>query len=192
MADPVDLNALRLETRSGLPDALRVLVEEFPKDAWEAHPEFGGLVQFWLSRHVMFRRLLGLLIEQSEARLDGTVDDRTFRTNLSRLGSTFVGELHNHHNVEDMHYFPKLAQRDARIASGFALLDADHHAIDPLLNRYAEKANAVLNAPESASDLVVTLLDETRGLGRLLHRHLEDEEDLVVPVVLKFGQEGLG
>ena len=183
---------LHLDLRSGLPDALTVLLRDYPRAGWEAHPGFDGLVRFWLDRHMMFRRLTGMLVEASEARLDAKMDPRQFKANLSRMGSMLVGELHGHHNIEDHHYFPILSAKDPRIAQGFEVLDADHHALDGLLNRYVEAANAALQAPDSDTTAIGTFLKETRALDALLDRHLLDEEDLVVPVILKYGAGGLG
>ena len=182
-----------LEIRSGLPDALRVLLETFPRGSWEGDPGFDGLVRFWLERHLMFRRLLGTLRHDAERRLDLEDDARTYRHRLSRLGGTFVQELHGHHMIEDHHYFPALAVRDARLSRGFELLDADHHALDGLLKTFADKANAVLDAhdEEASRDAVATFLGSVNHAENLLHRHLTDEEELIVPVILKYGTSGL-
>ena len=45
------MSDLNLETRDGLPEALRVLLEAFPREVWEGHENFGQLVRFWLDRH---------------------------------------------------------------------------------------------------------------------------------------------
>ena len=55
MADLPD--DLALGVRAGLPDALRVLLADYPREGWESHPHFTGLVRFWLDRHLMFRPL---------------------------------------------------------------------------------------------------------------------------------------
>ena len=52
------MNNLALADRKKLPDALRVLLEDYPRDGWELDPGFDGLVRFWLDRHLMFRRLM--------------------------------------------------------------------------------------------------------------------------------------
>jgi hypothetical protein len=53
-------------------------------------------------------------------------------------------QLHGHHQIEDHHYFPLLRQKDARIERGFDLLDADHHALDGILNRFVAQANGAI------------------------------------------------
>ena len=60
-----------LETRTGLPDALRVLLAEYPREAWETHDNFGALIRFWLDRHLRFRRLMETMTAETERALDG-------------------------------------------------------------------------------------------------------------------------
>jgi len=185
--------AYPLETRAGLPEALRVLLDAYPRETWERDPGFSQLIRFWLDRHMMFRRISARLVTDAQARLDGTGDPRAYAGALSRLGSAFVGELHGHHHVEDAHYFPVLARHDARLEAGFALLDRDHHALDGQLQAFVAAANAVLHAPEAARhDATGAFHAHLAGFAPLLERHLTDEEDLVVPVLLKYGERGIG
>ena len=186
---------LALDARAGLPDALRVLLEAYPRDGWSRDPGFDGLVQFWLDRHGMFRSLAARLGETAEAALDGRAEPQGAGRALARFGNVFLNELHGHHMIEDRHYFPVLSRRDPRILRGFEMLERDHEAIDPLLARFAERANLALQALGGTEDFRPALdafRDELRGTERLLLRHLEDEEDLVVPVVLAHGSAGLG
>ena len=186
------MSDLDLDLRTGLPDALLVLLKEYPREHWEAHPGYDGLIRFWLDRHMMFRRVLARLVDDAQRRKDGDMDRRNFASGLARLGSGFVGELHGHHSIEDMHYFPVLATKDARVAAGFELLDKDHHALDAHLNRFVERANSALQAGDEDSAEVGRLVEELDALGRFLDRHLIDEEELVVPVILKYGAGDLG
>ena len=185
---------LALESRDRLPDALRALVEEYPRASWEAQAHFGGLVQFWLERHMMFRKLMELLRSDAEKMLDGDADPRRYGGRLSRYGAMLVNELHGHHTIEDVHYFPVLAGREASVARGFEILDADHHALDGHLASFTDGANGVLTRLDAPQfhDLVGGFHSDLLRLERLLDRHLEDEEELVVPVILKHGPSGLG
>lgn len=184
-------DALDLDLRTGLPDALRVLLDEFPPETWADHPGFEGLVRFWLDRHMMFRRILERLRAEAAARADGNLAPDAYRAGLARLGSAFVGELHGHHNIEDMHYFPALAAKAPRIAAGFELLDRDHHALEAHLARFVDRANTVLTSGDDAKGEVARFVGDLDGLARFLDRHLVDEEHLVVPVILKHGASGL-
>ena len=184
MKDPLDL-----DRRTGLPDALRFLAEKYPREVWETHPEFNALTRFWLDRHLMFRRLQDMLIDETEGFIDGRADPRHYATRLSRLAGTFLNELHGHHGIEDARYFPLLAARDPRLSAGFELLESDHHALEAGLHGLADRTNAVLRQPASvaAEALRVDLV----RLRTLLDRHLIDEEELVVPMVLEYAGAGL-
>ena len=185
--------ALDLGQRAGLPDALRILLESYPREAWEADPGFSQLIRFWLGRHQMFRQLLERLQADAEAALDGRTDAQGYARALSRFGGMFVNELHGHHSIEDHHYFPALSRKDARLEGGFALLDADHHALDGHLNAFAERANAVLRAdPLAWHGATGRFREGLVAFAPMLNRHLVDEEDLIVPVLLKYGEAGLG
>ncbi len=177
---------LSLTHRDGLPDALRVLLDAYPRADWPGHSNFGGLVQFWLDRHLMFRRLCATLQADAQAAVDGEMDPQKYRARVSQLGGMLVNQLHGHHQIEDAHYFPVLMQIETRLERGFNILDRDHHDLDGLLSRFTDKANAVLQGGAAGP-----LLTEVEGFETFLNRHLEDEEDLVVPVILKHGPEGL-
>lgn len=176
---------LSLGTREGLPEALRELAREFPREAWETHPHFSGLVQFWMERHMGFRRLLALLEQDFQRFADRELAFEQVSPRLMRFGGLLLNELHGHHQIEDHHYFPRLVGLDPRVEAGFALLERDHDELEPQIHALAEAANAFLRSGESGA--YETALS---GLARLLDRHLEDEEEIVVPVVLKSGFRG--
>ena len=182
-------------SRAGLPDALRVLLAEYPRDLWARDPGFDGLIRFWLERHLMFRKLLGALEQAAQDGMDRKAEARRLAATLSRYGGLLVNELHGHHMIEDHHYFPVLQARDARVAAGFRILDADHHALDGHLAAFTEAANGAIGALSRGGDSVdpsARFHAALGGLSGLLDRHLVDEEELVVPVLLKYGTEGFG
>ncbi|SPJ24274.1 hemerythrin domain-containing protein [Palleronia abyssalis] len=180
-----------LEKREGLPDALRVLVDELPRGTWEAHPNFSPLTRFWLQRHLMFREILERLQGGTRGYLDGLMDADQYGRNTARMAQFFLQELHGHHSIEDHHYFPALTGLDGRLEKGFLILDADHHALDGHLNGLAEGTNAMLRGLSGADPKreAGLLDDRLTEFGTFLDRHLTDEEDLVVPVILKYAPE---
>ncbi len=181
-----------LTARAALPDALRVLVAEIPRETWAAHPQFGGTVRFWLERHLMFRDLMDRMTAEAREVLDGAMPPGRYRRRLARHGSLFVGELQMHHHVEDAHYFPRLARLDARVTRAFDILDADHHALDAMLAGFDAGANAVLRAPDDPAvrEAAGAFHDGLTRLHGFLDRHLTDEEEIVVPVILASGFDG--
>jgi len=187
--DPLDLTQ-----RTGLPDALRVLLADYPREGWQADPNFRGLVEFWLDRHLMFRKLLNLMQSETALLLDRQSEPAHFAKRLSHYGSRFVGDLHGHHQIEDQHYFPLLASKDARIIKGFDILDHDHHALEGLLDGFVKGANAMfqrLDDRDALQTSVGRFSTDLERLERLIDRHLNDEEDLIVPVILRHGAGSL-
>ena len=183
----MSLGAFDLKTRERLPDALRVLVEKYPREGWEGHPHFGELTRFWLEIHLGFRRMQGLLVAETERFLDRGREPEAHARGLVRVAGQYLNGLHAHHNIEEHHYFPMLKALDARIAWGFDLLDADHQAMDGAIHAVAEATNTVLLAvrevrPSEAAAEALRL--RLAGFGRMIDRHLVDEEELVVPVIL--------
>lgn len=184
------MSDLDLGAREGLPDALRVLLEDYPRAGWQTDT-LDELSRFWLQRHLMFRRMLGHMADDAKRLSDGVMDPDNFARHLSQLGSQFVSELHGHHHIEDEAYFPRLITADARLERGFEMLEADHQAIDGHLDAFVTAANGVLQrAPDARRDAAAPFLEHVEGLQQVLHRHLTDEEDLIVPVILKYGAPG--
>ncbi|SFQ96265.1 hemerythrin domain-containing protein [Poseidonocella sedimentorum] len=182
---------LKLETRKGLPEHLRVLAEKYPAPTWAAHPNFNDLTSFWLERHLMFRQLLDKMIADAEVALDGAPGPR-FGAELSRYGGFFLNQLHHHHMIEDDHYFPQFTALDARLERGFEILDADHHALDAHIRDFGQHTNAVLAALQAPGDKRTALgrLHEVQeDFRKFLHRHLTDEEEIIVPLILEYGPD---
>lgn len=185
---------LTLGTRSGLPEPLRVLIERYPRLEWEGHPHFTELTRFWLQMHLGFRRMQGMLVAETQGFLDRERDPKAYASGLYRIASRYLDDLHGHHNIEDHHYFPIMKGLDPRIARGFDLLDSDHQEMDRVMHALAETTNAVLLAVREgapAETAAGVLAGHLAGFGRMIDRHLADEEDLVVPVILDHPEAGL-
>lgn len=182
--------------RAGLPDDLRVLYEKYPRADWHSVHTIGELGSFWLSRHDMFREFGRMLNSGlNDLREDRVPADRFARWFAPRLNH-FLGDLEGHHQIEDYQYFPLFAAADARLARGFELLEEDHHLIHALLERNAESANAFHRDLMSGSAQMPYSRDayavEADTLLRGLMRHLEDEEDLLIPLLLDQGEGRFG
>lgn len=184
-----------LSQRESLSDALRVLMDEYPRSGWTQDPGFDDLIQFWLDRHIMFRRLLGEMKSHTERLLDHSTEPLHFGSAVSRYGGMFVNGLHEHHTIEDRYYFPQLIGKDPRLSRGFEILEADHQALDQHLSDFTVAANgalAMLDDRDALQDQAGQLLGELAVLTRLLDRHLIDEEELIVPVILRHGAPDIG
>ena len=85
---------------------------------------------------------------------------------------------------------------EARLAHGFTVLEADHETIHESIAATVETANAFLRAAVNDADALRTAGDAyTAASGKLigqLTRHLGDEEDLIIPLILDRGEAALG
>jgi iron-sulfur cluster repair protein YtfE (RIC family) len=185
---------LALDARLGWPADLRVLVERYPREVWPAHPNLGETARFWLARHDMFRELGGALVAGTAAFREGEIAADAYKGWFVPRLRVFLGELDAHHRIEDHAYFPLFRAADARLARGFDVLEGDHETIHRALEGTAERANAFLRATDAdaARRAADAYADAADGLLRGLLRHLADEEDLIVPMILDRGEADLG
>ncbi len=181
----------QLLRRTALPEDLRFLLEKYPREQWLQHENVHGMAQMWLQRHDMFREL-GVILSGA---IDDYREDRRSAQDFAQFFAPrlnfFLGHLDGHHNVEDQHYFPVFARVETRLKRGFDILDSDHHLIHDALERNAETANAFIRGLEGPSDRLRfaadAYADENAGLVAMLSRHLDDEEDLIIPLILDRG-----
>lgn len=184
-----------IDRRAGLAPELRVLAEAYPREVWPAHANLGMTARFWLDRHDMFRALGERLVAEGANLRGVSASSGEVHGTFVRLLGFFLNQLNEHHLVEDHHYFPLFRTADPRLARGFELLDRDHETIHADLYATAEAANALLHRlasdAEAAREIDAYAAASERLVRRTL-RHLEDEEDLVIPLILDQGERVLG
>lgn len=191
-----DSETFDLAHRSGWPEDLRVLMARYPREQWAGHANLGEMARFWLSRHDMFRELAGMIRNIETQFRGGALSAVEFpRLFVPRL-QFLLSQLEVHHQIEDLHHFPLLRAADERLARGFDVLEADHHAIHADMDRTADTANALLRALSGDADRLRRCGDDyadaSAALLKGLIRHLDDEEDLIVPLILDRGEAAIG
>ena len=194
--NPADIEALALARRSGWPEDLRVLVARFPREQWEGHANLGEMARFWLSRHAMFRELAVMIAAIDAQFREGALSPAEFPRQLVPRLQFLLSQLNVHHQIEDLHYFPIFRAADTRLARGFDVLESDHHAIHADMEQTANATNALLRALAGEPQALRRCGDDyAAACGTLLKglvRHLDDEEDLIVPLILERGEAALG
>jgi hypothetical protein len=185
-----------IDPSRALPAELRFLLERYPRELWPAHANLGAVARFWLQRHAMFRELGGILEGGLVSFLERGLPPAELRSWLAPRLRFFLAQLDEHHQVEDRHYFPVFRAAEPRLVRGFALLESDHEAIHHALGLVAGAANELLASLHGAADARRPAADRyaaaSGALVRQLARHLDDEEDLIVPLILDRGEERLG
>ncbi len=183
MSDP-----LSIETREGLPDEWLFLREKYPRDTWMANSDLGEHARFWLSIHRHFRMMGAHLQSQSDTYREGLIDAGTFRQTMAPRLQQFLQTLDHHHRIEDGVFFPKFMAAEKRLIKGIELLEEDHHVIDAEVHNMVEIANKLLQSDPANSDQLKrngeAFANCSERIVALLGRHLDDEEDIVVPLML--------
>jgi len=190
-----EIAALALAERNGWPVELRTLIERYPREVWLGHENLGQMVQFWLSRHTMFRELAASISQGTTDFHAGKVTPPEFPRWLVPRLQFFLEQLHAHHYIEDHHYFPIFRRADGRLARGFDVLEADHAELHYNIDLTVEAANVLLRSMSDVESVKRNGEDFAQTSGVLmkgLTRHLDDEEDLIVPLILDRGEDELG
>ena len=180
-----------IDQRGGWPEDLCVVLRDYPRDTW--HTTRSGMARFWIDKHNYIR-------QQSAALQSANEDYRSGRAAASHFGSWiaprlqgFLAELHGHHQVEDFHYFPAFRSAEPRLGPGFDVLDKDHELIHQgivdivgTINAFIETLHAEgpsqVDAQRRAADKYIAA---SLTLHRRLERHLTDEEDLIIPLMIR-------
>jgi hypothetical protein len=124
---------------------------------------------------------------------EGRMSPATFLPLFQRRMGLLLGELDMHHRVEDDYYFPSFAAAAPKLQKGFDILDNDHgviHGAIYSLGTASREFIAALSGEVSGRDsdalrVAERLAGGIEGFDRTLLRHLEDEEDLIIPLILE-------
>lgn len=173
---------------AGLPSEMGKLLEKYPRETWQAHPGFRDKTRQWLSAHRLFRQLATNVSADTEAYLDRELAPDDYAERLSHSGGRLVGSLHRHHGWEDYSYFPELSAADPRFDAGLEVLEKDHADLDLVLESLTRSANRAIKLihldQSQARDEVGQLHGVSQTINAFLKRHLNDEEELAVPIIL--------
>lgn len=174
--------------QTDMPDEMRFLLNSYPREDWDAHPGFKQKTRNWLGAHQMFRRMAERVRLDTQAVLDKDIALGDYVGRLSFFGRNLVGNLHGHHGWEDRSYFPELSAADPRFGAGLELLEQDHVDLDVVLDDMTRKSNRVIKLATldeaQAQQEANTVLPAAEAIEAFLARHLSDEEDLAVPIIL--------
>jgi hypothetical protein len=170
------------------------LLERHPRATWPTARSASAA--FWLEVHERLRR--------DAAGLDAAGDDyRHARSSPAQLAVVaaprlrgLIAAMRGHHQIEDFEYFAEFRRAEPRLAAGFDRLEREHaslsRSVDTALAALAELHAAAERAPEPAAAATLNLaaeryVDAAATLSADLLRHLHDEENLVVPLLLGRG-----
>ena len=175
-----------LLNRSSLPSELKVFLLDYPRKSWSENPNFQHFSEFWLQRHEMFRELSAHLIFLSQSILNKEINEDEYQKQTLRYSSFMLQQLHLHHEMEDNYFFPGIAKYDKKLIVAIELLETDHSEISALVDDYEEILNKCIT-PKETLTYAGNILECQNRFNKALTRHLEDEEDIIVPAALHYG-----
>lgn len=179
-------------TRQPMPPSALFLAQIYPRAGRSDRGDLCDTARMWLGNHRYFRQLLPRIDQSLAAHDPFAMEGQAFAQDLARGMNSLLGGLEGHHGVEDEYYFPEFRRAEPRLGAGFDVLDADHKFIHAALETLAQTGTALVR--EFAAPVPTPgatrghLRDDLRGalatFEASLLRHLDDEEDLVIPFLL--------
>ncbi|MEL6751243.1 MAG: hemerythrin domain-containing protein, partial [Pseudomonadota bacterium] len=197
MSDP--LPPLHIDRRiigeAHIPEEWLFLAKDHPRETWMANTALGETTKFWLSVHRHFRQMGAHLDRVGNDYREGNVTADEFQQRLAPRLQQFLATLDHHHRIEDHHFFPVFTAAEPRLADGIDLLEADHETIDAQVHAMVDVANHLLQTPANDSEALkrngAAFADASERIVALLKRHLDDEEEIIVPLFLDRGEVAL-
>ncbi len=176
---------------NGWPAEVENLLERHPRATWSAARS--ATAAFWLDVHEHLRRDAAGL----EAAGEDYRGNRASPAQLAVIAAPrlhgLIAAMHGHHQIEDFHYFPAFRRTEPRLAAGFDRLEREHAAlgntVETALAALAELRATAERSAEHSSAATQQLaaqryVDAAARLCSALLRHLDDEENLVVPLLI--------
>lgn len=185
---------LNLASRVGLPADWLYLRDQYPRARW-GEPTLHPTAAHWLQMHAGFRSHGAHMTALTDAFRADPSNPRGLHQALIPALQAFLQHLDGHHRIESGHYFPVFRRLEPRICDGIALLDRDHDAVHAHLEAMFVKgrdfhATVAAGSPD-ARDAGLRLADILDAALPPLVRHLDDEEDIVIPLLALKGH-GVG
>lgn len=176
-------------SRKGLPEAVRRRLIALPRDEWREHENYLISNARPLQRnHNSLKRQARdyhASLEQALNQRESAGADTDGLAQVEQIGKSLLRNLHSHHGYEDSSVFPVLRRDHPRLADGFDLLEQDHWVLeagldelDSILRGFAQKETATRGIAEAHA--------QADKLVRLLHRHMDDEEEIIMPIYLLY------
>ena len=187
---------LDLQSRLGWPPELRALLEKYPREVWPGHANLGATAQFWLERHDGFRELGGTLRAATDRFSRGEAAAGGVSPLLRAAPAVLPGEPRRASSDRGPPLFSRssaLPRRGSPRASTCSKATTRRSTRRSCARWRARtgcsgrwRAMTMRAAPPP-----MLYADTSERLLKFLVRHLDDEEDLIMPVILDQGERKL-
>ena len=164
-----------------------VLLKRYPREGWASNASLD--VAFWLEVHRRFRHECAALQSFADDYRQQRLPVRDLAIVAAPRLSGLLTDLRGHHQVEDFHYFPVFRRLAPQLAVGIDVLEHDHSDLDQdalaARNALRELRAALTQGDATAALAAQQFVTAASRLCVRIARHLSDEEDLVVPLLLE-------
>ena len=167
-----------------------LLLSRHPREGWASRASLD--VAFWLEVHRRFRQECDAIERLADDYRRQKLPLRDLAVVVAPRLSGLVTDLHGHHQVEDFHYFPVFRRLAPSLASGIDVLERDHTELEQhsvaARGALRELRAALGHGDTKAANAMLAAQQLVAAASRLcsrIGRHLDDEEDLVVPLLLE-------
>ncbi len=184
-----------VEQRTCLSPVLRKSLFELPRERWALMPGFSGEPEFWTQIHEGLLSASATLAAWSEQALGENEPTRLHQIvpQIRSLGSRLIHHSHQHHHIEDDYFFPVFLKAHAQLKNPLDLLDSDHKVLGEVLDGLEKAVNDLTIRPEGNDaqkrnawlKQTEGLLHAAQRLDRLFIRHIGDEEEICIPIMLR-------
>ena len=164
------------------------LLKEFPRSQWTSTRQQQPTARLLLSRHGGFRRRVEGLLSTTQDALADRQSPPEFCYYLATELHYFVPLLEGHHQAETARLYPRLLSHFPMAAQSFQVLEKDHNQLDEAIEELSQSPERLMTqAPTRKTFHTETerLFEQLSEFQKRLARHLDDEEDLVIPILLK-------
>lgn len=171
------------------PEIKQTLLESI-RDDWPQHMRYGGMASFWLGIHNNLLQGTNQLADGFETLLDSPpseIQDALNAKKLQQLGNHLISHLHNHHEIEDHNYFPQFIQLYPNMEHAINLLDGDHQVLHQALDDTQLALVDLMAQKPIDRDMIAQMAKSSRDLEKIITRHLWDEEEIIIPILLEHG-----
>lgn len=142
------------------------------------------LVDRWLQVHARFREIAASFLRSTRGWRRGTLSARAFHETVSPRLGWFIEVLEMHQRAESTVAFPMLARLDPARAERFEKLNDDHDRIQDEAARVKECLAVMTRTKAELSLAADRLASAIEALVKVFVKHLWDEEEVIVPILL--------
>ena len=174
---------LHVTTRTGFPASLKTDLIDGNFTNWKQHPKFLMSGAALHAFHNRLRKACDTLTNELGNEASSHNKDAIYHWRLPAFGQQIIEVAHSHHHAEDNFYFPQYRALFPQLDRPLDLLDGDHRVLEQSLDDLQASLGKL--SESSTVDKWEKSRDIAEELGRVINRHLDDEEEIVMPAIIQ-------